>query len=146
MDRKYKVKGINDEHDTCECCGKTGLKRVVWLAPLDEDGQEICDPAPYGNVCAAYLLGITKERGGKSNARLTRALEAKLEETVNAYISNLRANWKQFKTTNGTMLVPADMDCTGKSGQEVYAERNTRFPVLGYLNGEMTLEQAAKLC
>jgi hypothetical protein len=27
---RIRIRGINDVHDTCSHCGKTGLKRVVW--------------------------------------------------------------------------------------------------------------------
>lgn len=55
-DRRYRFLGINDEQDVCSCCGKKGLKRVVWLLDLECD-----DVAHYGTTCAAFLLaGRTK--------------------------------------------------------------------------------------
>ncbi|MHC4643923.1 MAG: hypothetical protein ACYTBJ_00375 [Planctomycetota bacterium] len=39
----YKIIAVNDEVDTCSCCGRTGLKRVAWVAMID-DGIEY-DPA-----------------------------------------------------------------------------------------------------
>jgi len=32
-----KIKGITDEHTTCDRCGKTGLKRTVELETADGD-------------------------------------------------------------------------------------------------------------
>ena len=49
--RRYRFLGINDEQSVCSCCGKKGLKRVVWLLDLECD-----DVAHYGTTCAAFLL------------------------------------------------------------------------------------------
>ena len=43
----FKVKGINDDCDDCECCGKTGLKRVVWI-----ENVETGDIQHFGTSCA----------------------------------------------------------------------------------------------
>lgn len=50
----YKIVGISDDQDTCECCGKTGLKRVVYLENLDTQ----CVMA-YGTTCAAKTRKIS---------------------------------------------------------------------------------------
>lgn len=44
----FKVLGVNDDSDTCDCCGKTGLKKVVWI-------EETLSGAinKFGVVCAA---------------------------------------------------------------------------------------------
>lgn len=52
MEQRIKVLGINDDRDSCQCCGKEGLKRVVWLSI--DDGQ----PVHYGTTCAARAGGI----------------------------------------------------------------------------------------
>lgn len=46
-----KAIAITDERDSCECCGKGGLKRVVVLK--NEDGDFFF----YGTTCAARALG-----------------------------------------------------------------------------------------
>jgi hypothetical protein len=48
---RYKCVAVNDECDTCACCGRTRLKRVAWLLEFDAN-----DPEPYGTTCAAHLL------------------------------------------------------------------------------------------
>lgn len=53
---RYRYIATNDEADSCSCCGRTGLKRVVWLVELDPDGGELGDAAPYGTTCGAHLL------------------------------------------------------------------------------------------
>ena len=57
----WKVKGVNDDTDTCELCGKHPIKRVVWMAPVDADGNEGAVQA-IGRCCAAKLLKISETR------------------------------------------------------------------------------------
>ena len=44
-----KVLGVNDDVTTCECCGRTGLKKTVVL---DVEGSQL----HYGTQCAAKKL------------------------------------------------------------------------------------------
>lgn len=53
---RYRYLATSDEGDACHCCGRTNLKRYVWLAELDEDGNALGDGDPYGTTCAAHLL------------------------------------------------------------------------------------------
>jgi len=61
-----RIVGINDDFDTCLCCGKTGLKKVVWIADVSDPFAEA---KPYGCVCAGYVLGWGKLAEGKARAR-----------------------------------------------------------------------------
>lgn len=45
---KFKVLGVNDDQDSCECCGKQGLKKVVWI-----ENTETGSIQHFGVVCAA---------------------------------------------------------------------------------------------
>ena len=54
MKKSYIIKAVNSEVDTCFCCGRTDLKKVVWLAERI-DGIEH-DPSPYGTTCAAKAV------------------------------------------------------------------------------------------
>lgn len=59
MSNRYKVVGVNDDKDFCECCGRQGLKRVVWIE--DTETQEI---KHFGTTCAAAPVkgfGVDKE-------------------------------------------------------------------------------------
>jgi hypothetical protein len=47
---RYRLVGVTDERDTCDCCGRTDLKRVVVL----HDGD---NHVFFGSQCAARLLG-----------------------------------------------------------------------------------------
>jgi hypothetical protein len=50
---RIEVLGVNSDKHTCQCCGKSGLKRVVWLSL---DGAT---PVHYGTTCAARVGGVT---------------------------------------------------------------------------------------
>lgn len=54
---KFRVLGINDDASDCCCCGRQGLRRVVWLQPLDHDGEECGEPVHFGRVCGARAAG-----------------------------------------------------------------------------------------
>lgn len=47
-----RVLGVNDDRDSCDCCGRQGLKKVVWL---ETAAGEI---VAYGTGCAARVLGL----------------------------------------------------------------------------------------
>lgn len=48
----FKIFGIDDAVNTCDCCGKTGLKSTVMV---DVDGEVL----HYGSVCATRHTGLT---------------------------------------------------------------------------------------
>ena len=54
----YILKGINSDTETCSKCGKTGLKRVMWLERTDADGNGTGDIDAYGTTCGAKALGF----------------------------------------------------------------------------------------
>ena len=61
MEVNYKILGVNDDKDFCSCCGKQGLKRVVWLE--DNRNGEVNH---FGTHCAALLLLPLLPNGAKS--------------------------------------------------------------------------------
>lgn len=44
---RFLVRGINDDKSFCECCGKSGLQRVVWI-----EDMETGDVKHFGTSCA----------------------------------------------------------------------------------------------
>ena len=59
MASRFVVKGVNDEQSFCCCCGKSGLKRVVWI-----EDTETGAIGHYGTTCAespAKAFGVTGE-------------------------------------------------------------------------------------
>ena len=57
----YAIKGSNADATTCACCGRDDLNKVIWLAPLDADGNE-GQAESYGTTCAARLLAPRNSR------------------------------------------------------------------------------------
>lgn len=56
---RYQVLSINDDQDFCQCCGKTGLKRVVFIRDTETD-----EVKHFGTTCAMAPVkgfGIDKE-------------------------------------------------------------------------------------
>ena len=70
---KYTFAGCNDEAEYCTCCGRTGLKKVVWLRE-NVDG-EVSQPSPFGVVCAAHLLGIKNPTSPRAKREIEMAQE-----------------------------------------------------------------------
>lgn len=62
-----RILGICDSVTTCECCGRTNLKRTIVIG--SEEGE-----AYYGSVCASKFLG-----GSGSQQHVTR-IERKAQE------------------------------------------------------------------
>ena len=132
----YTIKGINDEEDTCSCCGKTGLKRVVWLAAVSVDGEE-SEPMPLGTSCAAKkMFGKSSGKASDENkltAAMSAAVKAKCHQLLNSFVAF------------GSNCVPAELIEMAKV--DLFAamtERNNRFPILNWMNGTITTQQAAK--
>lgn len=44
---KYRVLSVNDDKDFCGCCGKTGLKRVVFIENIETGEVD-----HFGTTCA----------------------------------------------------------------------------------------------
>lgn len=59
---RFQVVGVNDDKDFCECCGKKGLKRVVFIR--DNETGEV---KHFGTTCAtAPAKGFNVEREVKA--------------------------------------------------------------------------------
>lgn len=89
MAKKFRCVGITDEHSHCECCGRTDLKRVLMLVPLDPDGQPEGEAAPYGTSCGAKLLGYTYATS-KDKTTFRKAME---REAILSEVERLRVVW-----------------------------------------------------
>lgn len=58
MNSRFQIKGINDDTDFCMCCGKQGLKKVVWIEDAETGSLE-----HFGVICAlnpSKAFGIGK--------------------------------------------------------------------------------------
>ena len=103
MARQYRLVGCNDDFDTCACCGKTGLKRVMMLAPLDPDGGVEDEASPYGTSCAARLLGYTWGKDPKGQRKTKTLLETL---ALGLEVDKLQAVYQQALDHPGLKIGP----------------------------------------
>lgn len=140
MAKQYKLKGINDDYDTCEVCGKTNLKRVMWLVEISEDGDEITEAFPAGTMCGAKLLGLRL----RSEAKVNRKIDEIAREQVAAAQRKIMDGFVKI----GFMMVPPELVNdfnTGKiTTEEMVAKKEEMYPILAQLNGRMTIQEAVK--
>jgi len=141
MSSNYVLKGINDDYDTCELCGKTGLKRVMWLAPINEDGEEIADPGAYGTTCGAKLLGLRI----RSKAKIENKVYEMLIERINNKAAEIMNDFVPYANR---WLLPADLRykvCGNEMTiNQALEERVKRHPILEWNETERTRENAQK--
>jgi len=72
MSKLYNILGINDDQDTCDLCGKTGLARVVWLENTETQEVIAC-----GTTCAAKLQKISVKEQKKAEKDFEKEQRAK---------------------------------------------------------------------
>jgi hypothetical protein len=89
MSMKYRVLGTNDDASDCCCCGRQGLKRVVWLQPLNEDGEECGEPVHFGRVCGARAAGWGYGSDAGRIERRIRAEELASRKHYGAQVSSM---------------------------------------------------------
>lgn len=128
----YVVKGINDDVDTCSCCGKTGLKRVVWLAPKDaEHNEELADPSPYGTVCAGHKLKVRNPTRATATRAIEQAYVEEMRRVIDAARDKVRADNKMRVYDH--VYLPISIFKEGGTREEMVAKRNALWPVLQHV-------------
>ncbi len=94
MTSQYTIKGINDDTDICTLCGKTHLKKVVWLSEIiNGENQE---PAPYGTTCAGNLLKW-------GNASQSNAKAKNIQMRLNHYTEIMKSNANESRKYTESM-------------------------------------------
>jgi hypothetical protein len=78
MTTTFKILGINDEVTTCECCGKTNLKKTVVLS-MNGEGE-----VHYGVNCAASALRGSKKSGDRKAVETEAAAVSLARKWLNA--------------------------------------------------------------
>lgn len=142
---KYKVLAINDDQEFCSCCGKQGLKRVVWLINLDKDGNEYGEPVNYGTSCAGKLLGFKFNSLNKTKnkieelahkTKIENELEIENEKTIlnRVFIDKNLANLSFWKThyTFDNHIKPEDTFFMTKNNEfvRVWNKENNYIKIL----------------
>lgn len=93
----YRILGSNDEVTTCECCGRSGLKKTVVLT----DGER---EVRYGTECAARALKVSK-REVESGVRTAAADAARVRQTEINREEEVYGEWlmKTYGDTRSTL-------------------------------------------
>ena len=91
---RFQITGINDKRDFCQCCGKSGLQRVVWI--LD---TETGDEKHFGTSCAAKPA-----KGFDLDKEIKAAVRSINEALKLAYSRAFRA----YKADGGKMINGSD--------------------------------------
>lgn len=112
----YTVLGINDDRDSCQCCGKTGLKRVVWIRN-DDTGEVV----HYGTTCA-----MSPEKGMGADQQIKAAL-SKADHLLGAIntATNMqyrRAGGRYAVNDTGRGWTPADQSLWDRIRAQVVAQ------------------------
>lgn len=134
MNNKYRYYGINDDESVCSHCGKTGLKRVVWLAQLDEDGNEISEPTPYGTNCAAEMLGWRYSTRNQTESRFNTMLNEAIKKEGSEKLTSLIKDGT-FIVYCGKYIMPVGEICRKLARREIdiieaIQLRNAQYPHL----------------
>ena len=64
---RFEVLAVNDDRDFCECCGRQGLKRVVWVRDTETDVVK-----HFGTTC---VLAPSKAFGVEADVKVAGALQ-----------------------------------------------------------------------
>lgn len=72
MKEQFEFLGVNDDRDVCGCCGKSGLKKVVWLK-----GTETGAVVAYGVNCAARAMGFGEGYNARNVHKLKERVDAR---------------------------------------------------------------------
>lgn len=73
-----RILGINDDKDDCCCCGKTGLKKVVWI-----EDTETLTIEHYGTTCASCIMyGNRRPQNVKTVVNVAQNEERRCRSTV----------------------------------------------------------------
>lgn len=97
MAHRFQVRGINDDKSFCECCGKSGLQRVVWI-----EDMETGEVKHFGTSCAVKpAKGFDCVEEIKSALKVAKDTEKRIVST---------AIYRYRKVHNGQMINGRDKD------------------------------------
>ena len=91
---RFIVKGINDDKSFCECCGKSGLQRVVWIEDTETDeikhfGTSCAQKPAKGFDCVAEIKNALK-RAKEDEKRICLAAMYRYRKVYNGQMINCR--------------------------------------------------------
>lgn len=112
---RFLVLGINDDRDFCECCGKQGLKRVVWI-----HDTELGEVKHFGSVCATQPQ---KGFGPAVEKQIKSAIREFTERKRQCFLAAWRMVPKEFKyalKNNGVYLTEEGKAIHAKFEAEIW--------------------------
>lgn len=106
---RFQVLAVNDEKDTCQCCGRSGLKRVVWISDT-----ETGDIKHFGTTCATAPVKGFDVKAIKEAIKRRDSFEKTLNSM--AHLQYRRAGGKysrvdEFTARAADMLMMAFIKC-----------------------------------
>ena len=114
---RFQILGINEDRDFCECCGKTDLKRVVWI-----QDNELGEIKHFGTVCAQQPV---KGFGPAAVKEIKSAIRQHTERKHECFLTAWRMVPKEFKyalKNNGVYLTDEGKAIHAKLEAEVWAK------------------------
>lgn len=115
---RFIVLGVNDDQDFCQCCGRNGLKRVVWI-----EDTETQDVRHFGTTCATQpAKGFPKDEIKKAIAEHTEIQNAAWS-MVHREIRRLGLKIERYDYTTMEPIA-------GTAPAETYAKRAELFPIM----------------
>lgn len=144
--KKYKIVGINDDMDTCMCCGKSGLKRVVWMVAIDPDGNPDGSPEHYGTTCAARIAGYANPTSAVTKRKVEVEAIKRADESISSAIQAIRRDHclvvlRDQAPVGRFYILKADDESyfTGSlSILDCQLRVRDQYPIVRYLDGKMT--------
>ena len=123
MTTTYKIIGVTDERNECDCCGRTHLKRTVVVSVTADDGSRV---DYYGTNCAARIAGMKAKEVEAAIERLSLAAQLK---TLTAEILKLENGARlsvDVRTTRATLLA------SESTAAEVEAAERAAYAILRF--------------
>lgn len=145
---RFEILGINEDRDFCECCGKTNLKRVVWI-----QDNELGEIKHFGTVCAQQPV---KGFGPAATKQIKSAIREHTERKRECFLAAWRMVPKEFKyalKNNGVFLTEEGKAMQAKFEAEIWgkweadrkAKQAERARVASLTPDQVQAEKAASL-
>lgn len=101
MTHTHQVLGTTDI-DTCECCGRTGLKQTIAMALIDADGNHL-QTVHYGTTCAAKATKWTVKEVKQKQSDADKAAREMQEAENRRKEEEKDAAWSEWLTAQTGM-------------------------------------------
>lgn len=116
----FKMLGISNDVDSCECCGRTGLRKTIILGKLDPDGS-VTDVLHFGTSCAGKALAIKATKAAIE--RMATDAQTKIEQEERNRI------WDVCPSESGVIWIVESIGCNGGSIRTLCQATGTRSAI-----------------